>query len=63
VSRRRKLVENQVEYFGKVGMSLLGAMIMSPGDPSAFTDDRVGVSLHFVDMVIRNLAQDLFQVR
>ncbi|KAE9240910.1 hypothetical protein PF002_g9525 [Phytophthora fragariae] len=31
----RKLVENQIEYFGKVGMSLLGAMILSA--PSAGT--------------------------
>ncbi|KAE9119417.1 hypothetical protein PF007_g8549 [Phytophthora fragariae] len=121
----RKLVENQIEYFGKVGMSLLGAMILSapsagtaasasssaqspttsvvaetpesrrslqPNDQSAEVSatrsnvagsakseygpesgdhngaesptgaDGVGVSLHFVDMIVNNGTHDLFQV-
>ncbi|KAE9029485.1 hypothetical protein PR001_g11501 [Phytophthora rubi] len=121
----RKLVENQIEYFGKVGMSLLGAMIMSApsagtaasasssaqsptnsvvaenpesrrslhsnnqssevsatrsnvagsaeseydpesrdhnGAESSTGADGVGVSLHFVDMIVNNGTQDLFQV-
>lgn len=123
--RRRKLVENQIEYFGKVGMSLLGTMIMSApsagtaasasssaqsptnsvvaenpesrrslqsnnqssevsatrsnvagsaeseydpesgdrnGTESSTGADGVGVSLHFVDMIVNNGTQDLFQV-
>jgi hypothetical protein len=119
-------VENQIEYFGKVGMSVLGAMVMSSTSPAPTTGsappnqngigratrvsgdtsrgspvsassvdqgvaqsaecsddtlvtevttdrtdqneseqphgDHVGVSLHFVDMIVSNGAQDMFQV-
>jgi hypothetical protein len=65
---RRKLIENQIEYFGKVGMSLLGAMVMSAASDEASNDavvqgpGSVGVLLHFVDMIVNNGAQDVFQV-
>ncbi|KAE9279002.1 hypothetical protein PF001_g24910 [Phytophthora fragariae] len=64
----RKLVENQMEYFGKAGMSLLGAMVMSAPRHDGTDEARdgnaesVGVLLHFVDMVVANGAQDVFQV-
>ncbi|KAE8876020.1 hypothetical protein PF007_g18053 [Phytophthora fragariae] len=64
----RKLVENQMEYFGKAGMSLPGAMVMSAPRHDGTDEARdgnaesVGVLLHFVDMVVANGAQDVFQV-
>lgn len=50
-------------------MSLLGAMVMSAPRHDGTDEARdgnaesVGVLLHFVDMVVANGAQDVFQVR
>lgn len=56
----RKLVESQVEYFGKSGMSLLGSMIYS--FPEAPIQEKFEAQIHFIDFVVSNGIQDAFQV-